>query len=130
MNIAAVIGIGIVGAFLALTVKSCRPEMGLAVGIAAGVVIFSYVLPYVTELMDKIRILSDKSGVDFGYFVPVIKIIGVSYITQFSAEIIKDSGEGAIAKKVEFAGKIAILIMLVPILENLITVILSTLAIL
>jgi len=128
MNISAIIGVGIVGALLAITVKNARPELGIATGIVTGCIIFTLVLPQISALLDEVRFLSEKSGIDFGEFVPVVKIIGISYITQFSAEIIKDSGENAIAKKVEFAGKIAILTILMPILSNLISAIFTTLA--
>ena len=130
MNITAIIGVGIVGALLAITVKNTRPELGLCIGIGTGCVIFSFVLPHISEVLEEIKTLSEKSGVEFGYFVPIVKIIGIAYITQFSSEIIKDSGENAIAKKVEFAGKIAILLMMLPILKTLISTILGTLAVL
>ena len=130
MNITAIIGVGIVGALLAITVKNTRPELGLCIGIGTGCVIFSFVLPHISEVLAEVKTLSEKSGVEFGYFVPIVKIIGIAYITQFSSEIIKDSGENAIAKKVEFAGKIAILLMMLPILKTLISTILGTLAVL
>ena len=126
MNISLVVGVGIVGAILAITVKNARPELGIGVSILTGVVIFSFLLPEIARILEEIKLLSKSSGVDFGYFEPVIKIIGICYITQFSAEIIKDAGEGAISKKVELAGKVAILIMLLPILRKLIFVIIST----
>ena len=126
MNIGTVVGVGIVGTILAITVKNTRPEMGIGVSVLTGCVIFSLVLPYMSQILEELRLLSEKSGLNFGHFVPVVKIIGIAYITQFSAEIIKDSGEGAISKKVELAGKVAILIMLLPILKNLINVIFST----
>ena len=127
MNISAIVGVGIVGAILAITVKSARPELGIGVSILTGIAIFTLVLPEITKILEEIKLLAQKSGVDFGYFEPVVKIIGICYITQFSAEIIKDAGECAISKKVELAGKIAILIMLLPILKRLISVIISTL---
>lgn len=126
MNISVVVGVGIVGAILAITVKNARPELGLGVSILAGVVIFSFLLPEIERILEEIKLLSKSSGVDFNHFEPVVKIIGICYITQFSAEIIKDAGEGAISKKVELAGKIAILIMILPILGKLISVIIST----
>ena len=125
MNITAVLGVGIVGALLAVTVKSTRPELGMCVGIVTGCIIFSFILPQTEEVLAGMKLLAEETGVDFAYFNPLVKIIGIAYITQFSAEMIKDSGETAIAKKVEFAGKIAVLIMIMPILKNLITAILG-----
>ena len=130
MNITAILGVGIIGALLAVTVKATRPELGMCVGIITGCIIFSFLLPQVREVLEEIKELSQASGVDFAYFDPLVKIIGIAYITQFSTEIIKDSGESAIAKKVEFAGKIVVLIMIMPILKKLIEAILSAVSLL
>lgn len=125
MNITAVLGAGIVGALLAVTVKNTRPELGMCVGILTGCIIFSFILPQTEDILVQMKLLAEETGVDFAYFNPLVKIIGIAYITQFSSEMIKDSGETAVAKKVEFAGKIAVLIMIMPILKNLITAILG-----
>ncbi len=45
----------------------------------------------------------------------MLKVIAVSYLTQFTVDICKDAQETAIASKVELAGKITILIMALPI---------------
>ena len=128
MNTGVIVGIGVVGAILAITVKNTRPELGIGVSIVTGCIIFAMVIPHIGGLLEELRQMSQRTGVDFGYFEPAVKIIGISYITQFSAEIIRDAGEGAVSKKVELAGKITILIVLLPILKNLISVILSTFA--
>lgn len=130
MNITAILGVGIVGAILTVTVKNIRPELGLLTGISTGCVIFMLVLPHISGVLDEVKGLTEKSGVDFAYFEPVVKIIAVAYITQFASEAIKDSGENAIAKKVEFGGKIMILLMIMPILKNLVSAIFTTLSIL
>ena len=130
MSIGGILGIGLIGAFLAITVKATRPELGLAVGLATSCVIFAVILPEISSVLVGIEELSQTSGVDFARFGVVIKIIGIAYITQFSAEVIKDSGENAIAKKVEFAGKVMILVMIIPILKELILAVLSTLSVL
>lgn len=130
MSIGEILGIGLVGAFLAITVRSTRPELGMAVGLATGCVIFAFILPEISSVLDGIEELSQNSGLDFKRFSVLIKIIGIAYITQFSAEVIKDSGENAIAKKVELAGKVMILVMIIPILKELILAILSTLSVL
>lgn len=130
MNITAILGVGIIGALLAITVKNTRPELGMCVGIITGCIILSFILPHIRDVLMELENLSEASGVDFTYFSPLVKIIGIAYITQFSSEIIKDSGETSIAKKVEFAGKVTVLVLILPILKNLISVILGTVSLL
>ena len=126
MNIGAIVGVGIVGAILAITVKNTRPEFGIGVSSLTGCIIFFAVLPHISDVLNEIQSISEHTGVDFDNFSPLVKIIGISYITPLSAEIIRDSGENAIAKKVELAGKVGIMIMLLPILKRLVAVVLKT----
>lgn len=130
MNIVTVLGVGIIGALLAVTVRGARPELGMCVALGTGCIIIAYILPYIAGILDEIKLISSSSGVRLEHFASLIKIIGIAYITQFSSEMIKDAGEGAIAKKVELAGKIAVLFLVLPILKGLIGAIVNAVNIL
>ena len=58
----------------------------------------------------------EKSGVDEEYFTIAIKACAIAYITEFAGALCKDAGENAIAVKTEFAGKITILFLSLPII--------------
>lgn len=127
MEITKIIGVGIIGTFFAITVRSYRTELGMGVSAAAGIVIFAMVIPQLGEAIKRLSELCEESGIDIEYFKVIIKIIGIAYITQFGAELAKDAGEGAVAKKIEFAGKVSVITIMLPIVENLLDVIISTL---
>ncbi len=127
MDLTKVIGIGIIGTFLAITVKTYRPELAIGVALASGIAIFTIIAPEVIKVITDLERLSENSGINPEYFKAIIKIIGIAYITQYSSELAKDSGEAAIAKKMEFAGKISVLALMMPIVKNLLDAIISTL---
>ncbi|MBO5059759.1 MAG: stage III sporulation protein AD [Clostridia bacterium] len=127
MDITKIIGIGIIGIFLAVTVRSYRPELGIGVAIAVGIAIFMMTVPIFAELLSGVYALCENSPISTEYLKIIIKIIGIAYITQFSAELAKDAGEGAVAKKLEFAGKASVLVLMMPIVQNLLDVIIDTL---
>lgn len=127
MELTKIIGIGIIGTFLSVTVKSYRPELGIGVAVATGITIFSLIVPEVSKVISDLKDLCEKTGVNSEYFKAIIKIIGIAYITQYSSELAKDAGEAAIAKKLEFAGKIGVLVLMMPIVKNLLDTIISTL---
>ncbi|EGL16712.1 stage III sporulation protein AD [Paenibacillus sp. HGF7] len=52
----------------------------------------------------------------------ILKIIGIAYIAEFGAQIVRDAGQESIASKIELSGKILIMVMAIPI----ITVIIET----
>lgn len=60
-----------------------------------------------------------KTGIESGLFITLLKIIGIGYLIEFSANICNDSGNSAIADKVVFAGKILIFTISMPIISSL-----------
>ena len=127
MDIIAVIGVGILGTILSVTVKNHRPELGIGVSVVVGVVIFFGVAKGLQGVVSGMYSLCEKVGVDVAFFKVVIKVIAIAYITQFAAELCRDSGEGAIAKKLEMAGKTAVIAAMMPIIKNLLDVIVDAL---
>lgn len=127
MEITSIIGIGIIGTVLAVTLKNYRPELAVCSAAATGLAILLSVLPMLSEIISEISLLCAESQISVEYFKIIIKIIGTAYLTQFAAELAKDSGEGAIAKKIELAGKVFILAMITPTIKNLLGIILNTL---
>ena len=80
-----------------------------------GIIIFLFVAP---KLQSVIEIqFSYRTKLTLILFICLnFKIVGIAYIAEFGAQICKDAGEGVIASKIEFAGKVLIMIMAVPIL--------------
>ncbi len=73
-------------------------------------------------MIEKIAI---NANVNIIYVETILKIIGIAYIAEFAAQITKDAGQGAIASKIELAGKILILAMAIPILTVMIETIIK-----
>lgn len=71
--------------------------------------------------------LAAKSNVNMIFLKTILKIIGIAYIAEFGAQIIRDAGLETIASKVELAGKILIMVMAIPIITVLIETVLTLL---
>lgn len=127
MDVTSIMGIGIIGVILSVTLKNSRPEIALCTALATGIVIITSVLPQLVAVIDGISQLCSVSRLSGEYFKVIMKVIGTAYLTQFAAELAKDAGEGAIAKKIEFAGKVSVLAITLPIIENLMDIIFKTL---
>lgn len=102
--------------FIYLLLKEKKSDIGMLVILAAGVGIFLYMIGQLSEVIDFIKDIANKASIDTVYIGIVLKILAIAYITSFCSEICKDSGAGSIATKVEFAGKIMILGLAIPIL--------------
>lgn len=120
-------GLGIVSTILIVIIKDIKPEFKILISIVTAVIIFSMLLDELNYIIQTINSLSDRIDVNISYFDTIIKIIGIAYIVEFAAQISKDSGEESIAMKIEFGGKIIIMVLSIPILLALMDLIIKIL---
>ena len=113
--------------FIFLLLKDNKSQVGFLVILAAGIGIFLYMIGQLADVIEFIKDIANKANIDTVYIGIVLKILAISYITSFCSEICKDSGAGSIGSKVEFAGKIMILGLAVPILMAVLNSILQIL---
>ncbi|CUB37578.1 Stage III sporulation protein AC/AD protein family protein [Bacillus amyloliquefaciens] len=91
----------------------------------SGCMIFLYLIDQIYDIIRMIEKIAVNANVNMVYVETILKIIGIAYIAEFGAQLTKDAGQGAIASKIELAGKILILVMAVPILTVIIETILG-----
>ena len=116
MMILKVISFALVALFLYLLFKDKRRDLAALILLAAGVVIFIYCISQVSEVVNFLKTIADKAGIDTVYIQIVLKILAIAYLASFASEICKDAGAGSLASKVEFSGKMFILVLAIPIL--------------
>ncbi len=119
MEIAKIVGIGLAGGVISILIRRSKPELSMMVPIAVSIIVLLGVMPYLGGIVGELSDLSAAAGINGAYMTVIIKIIGVSYLASFSAELCKDAGENAIATKIELGGKLMILAMSVPIIKRL-----------
>ena len=79
--------------------------------------IFIWLMQGLSEILDYFLRLISFSQISAVYLEVLIKVLGVGYLTQFAVTLCKDAGESAIAAKVELAGKVAVLLLSLPVFE-------------
>jgi stage III sporulation protein AD len=122
MDIIQIVGIGLVATVLSLVVKEQKPMFAFMIAIVTGIIIFLFVIDKISEVINILERLAAQANLNMIYLETILKMIGIAYIAEFGAQVTKDAGQGAIASKIELAGKVLILVMAVPI----ITVIIET----
>lgn len=119
MEIIRISVIGIVGIFLAILLKEVRPEYSFYITMAAGVVILFFSVGKLTYLFESLREIQSYIPIEATYMNILLKMIGITYIGQFSSWICKDAGYSAVANQIEVFGKLAVLAISMPILTAL-----------
>ncbi len=116
MEIVQIVGLGFVVTLLILIIKRQKPELAVQLSITLASIIFLMVLSKLNVVLNLFRDLAEKAQISQMYLNTILKIIGIAYITEFGAQVCRDAGEGAVAGKIEFAGKILVMIMAIPII--------------
>ena len=115
--------IGVAGALLAVQFKSGKAEYGIYISIALSLVIFFGVLDSLQTMIAAIRTIGSYIQVDSSYIGTLVKMLGITYISEFSSGICKDAGYQAIALQIEIFGKLAVLVLSMPVLMGLLNTI-------
>lgn len=108
--------IGVIGAVLAIQLKAGRAEYGIYVCVAAGVILFSMIVDRLGIFIRTVEQITSYINLDAEYLVTLFKMIGVTYIAEFSAGICRDAGYQTLAGQIEIFGKLTILVMGLPVL--------------
>lgn len=116
MDIARVLAVCVMATVLIVMLRSERPEIAIWLSIVTAVIVFASMLGHISFLVRALTDLASRTKAGNVYFVTVLKVIGVAYLAGFGAEVCRDAGEGAIATRLEFAGKVIILVMALPVL--------------
>lgn len=122
MNIVQICGFSLLGVMTVLILKTVRPEYATVAGIAVGILILVGTLTPLVTVMDRVTALGDDTGFSV-YSSVILKSLGIGILAQTTADVCRDCGVGTIASKVEFAAKIIILTLCLPIIETLISLI-------
>jgi len=118
-----IVAVGIIAGVMSLAIKKQAPEIALLISIAAAVLIFFMILPKLSAVFGVLGTVADRIRGDMGFIGTLLQITGIAYIAEFGSQICKDAGEGAIATKIELAGKVLIMAASTPIIMALLNLV-------
>lgn len=107
---------GIVGVLIAVQFKSQKPEYSIYIGITVGIVIFSYAINYFEMVLNQFEVIKQYIGTGQNYLTILMKVIGITYICEFSAGVCKEAGYSSISSQIEILGKLSVMFAGLPIL--------------
>lgn len=120
MNIITVCAFSLVSLSVVVLVRQLRQELVPLTVTAIGVLMLGYLLMSLSPVISFISDTAKQSGLG-GYFSVLVKALAIALCCQVCSEICRDCGENSLASKVELAGKIGIIILSLPILQQLLT---------
>ena len=127
MEIIKIIGIALIALIIIILLKQYRPEFAIYISLLAGALILILVMDKLNGIVQLLQSLASKASINSTFIVLLIKITGIAFLSEFAVSICKDSGEGAIASKIEIGSKIVIVSMSIPIISSLLEILLKIL---
>ncbi len=123
MELVKIVALGVTCALIIVYLKGINGELAMIATVCSGILLLSLTISYVSEFISAYTALGEYAEIGGSTIKIVLKIIGISYLVEFSSNLIEDFGLKSLSDKVVFAGKAIILITSYPIIENLIKIV-------
>ena len=127
MEIVKIIGIALIALIIIILLKQYRPEFAIYVSILTGFLILLLVMDKLEGIITILQQFTTNTSLNSEFLALLIKITGIAFLAEFAVSVCKDSGESAIASKIELGSKIIIISMSIPIISSLLEIILEIL---
>ncbi len=125
MDVMKMAGLSVLAAVAAVILRRLRPEMGMALSLAAGIMLLAMAFPLLAEVVSGLSALAKQGGVGDAYLMQLLKVAGISLLTDFAAQTCRDAGEDGLAMKTELAGRVMLISLALPAMRTLLTRLLS-----
>ena len=120
MTVIKLCGIAVIGVCAALIMRAAKSELAIPVGVITCVIILASAISSMYPIVAFAEGLSRENSYSI-YFSTVLKALGIGITAQTAADICRDSGEGAVASKLEFAAKVGILLLGLPVVREILS---------
>lgn len=115
-----VAAIGVAAAILAAWIKSVKSEYGIWIILTSGIILGMFCIGKLETMVLELQFLQSYFS-DYGAYIKLLlKVLGITYLSEISANLCKDAGAATMASQIELFGKLSILVLCMPIVTSLI----------
>lgn len=127
MDLIRIIGVGIMTTIAVIVLKPQKPEIAAFVSLAGGIIVILMVVDGLQHVITSITQIVERTGIQNELFAALLRIVGIGYLSEFASGICDEAGNSSMAKKIALAGKVLILVLALPIINNLIEIVIGVL---
>ncbi len=117
MEILKIPALCLITALICIIFKGNREEYSFVLSVSVSVLILGILASYISSVISELNAISENGETD-KYIKLAVKVLGISYVTVFSANTCRDYGQTALASKAELAGRCAIAVLGLPLIKN------------
>jgi stage III sporulation protein AD len=120
LDIVQIVGLSLLVTVLVLIIKEQKPMFAFLLVAFTGITIFLFLIGKISSVIQVLEELAVKANINMIFLKTILKVIGIAYIAEFGAQIVRDAGQESIAAKIELSGKVLIMVMAIPIVSVII----------
>src|SRR5699024_1962778 len=125
MDIIQLVLVGMIASIIYIILKDIQPTFAFLILLLTSFIIISVVITQINAMIQLLQTIGEKASIESTYIQTILKIIGIAYVTELGANIVKDAGLASVASKLELAGKIFILLLAIPIITAVIDIVIQ-----
>ena len=125
MDIIQLVLVSMVASIIYIILKDIQPTFAFLILLLTSFIIISVVITQINAMIQLLQTIGEKASIESTYIQTILKIIGIAYVTELGANIVKDAGLASVASKLELAGKIFILLLAIPIITAVIDIVIQ-----
>lgn len=125
MNIISICVLALVTAVIAVMIRQKNGEIALMLSISCGVIILVSLLSQISGIISTVNSIVAVSDMNIEHIKILLKVIGVSLLTEFAVSVCKESGQQGIASNVLLSGKIMITAISLPLYSEILNTVMS-----
>lgn len=107
--------LGILTIMIAMAMRQGKAEFSTFVSFTGSILIAWIAVQLLDGITGSLERLEKLLSVDMEYIALLMKMIGVTYLSEFASSLCRDAGYSAVAGQIELVGKLTILTIGMPI---------------
>lgn len=117
VQIERIVAFAAVAALMCVMVKQTRPDMALALMLFSGAAMLLTYASGLWQVAAAMEKLGAKAGLSEGFTGTLCKVLGVSLLGEFGAQVCRDAEQCALAQRVELGTRLILTLMALPMLS-------------
>ena len=121
MDVLRFIGLGMVICFTCVTLRGRNSEYALLISLSGGILLLGMIFSWLGDVVSYFEDIVNRMKIPSEGVLILVKCLGLSYVSKIACDTCMDCGETSTATKIEFAAKVGMVVMAMPLLEQLFT---------
>lgn len=110
--------LAVIAVLVAVLIRNYQPELSMLICMGMCIILLFFLVHAFQDIQS--FFVSISGTMQLEYIGVLIKLIGIAYICEFASGLCKDAGYQSISGQIETAGRVAMLVITLPIMRAII----------